>query len=379
MSLSTFIDAISEGTLSRVYVFFGDEDFLKDEAEEVLAKRIKRELNGVEPDRIVFHANEVGPAEVEESCSYTSLFGGLRFLILSEYEQWNVKDQKRFATFLKETGPSPGAVLLIRTTLRKLPVTVKDIKSNVFWKPFERDLLRWIEKRLKTGGISFEREVPRLLMDLYAGEDVKDLRYLAGEIDKLVLYMGKGGAITTATVRQVCSAPPQAEWFRFIEAVSRRRAKEAMALSHIFLQADPRGAIGFLMILGNRLSDLFALRTAGSLEEQHWRSLINLCKRRKQPRLRKNDRFQLDKEIAEMRKELASLVPGALKGAITSSSPFSFVSRCLEAEAFTCEELAKAVSATASAECRLKSGEGDPMTELDVLLTKICIPGLLSR
>ena len=379
MSYSTFLDTLAEGTLSRVYVFFGEEDFLKDEAEEILAKRIKRHLNGEEPDRIVFHANEVGPADVEEACSYTSLFGGLRFIILSEFEDWSTKDQKRFATFLKETGPSPGALLLLRTKLRKLPVTVKSIVSNIFWKPFDRDMLRWVEKRLRASGVSFERDVPRLLVDLYAGEDVKGLRFLAGEVDKLILYMGKGGAITKATVRQVCSAPPQAEWFRFIEAVAMRRSKEALGLSHAFLHSDPRGAIGFLTILGSRLAVLLALRTAGSLQERHWRTLVSLCERRKAPRLRRNDRAQLDKEISEMRSELASLVPGSLKSAVTSATPFAFSSRILEANGFSCEELAKAVSATASVECNLKSGEGDPLTELDVLLTKICIPGLLFR
>ena len=379
MSYSSFLDTIEEGSLSRIYIFFGEEDFLKDEAEDVLAKRIKRHLNGEEPDRIVFHANEVGPADVEEACSYTSLFGGLRFIVLGELEDWSTKDQKRFSEFLKETGPSPGAVLLVRTNLRKLPVTVKGIVSNIFWKPFDRDMLRWVDKRLRDGGVSFDRDVPRLLVDLYAGEDVKGLRYLAGEVDKLILYMGKGGAITTATVRQVCSAPPQAEWFRFIEAVSMRRSKEALGLSHAFLHSDPRGAVGFLTILGSRLADLLALRTAGELHERHWRSLVSLCERRKQPRLRRNDRAQLDKEIGEMRAELASLVPGPLKSSVTSPSPFAFFSRIIEANGFTCAELARAVSATATVECNLKSGEGDPLTELDVLLTKICIPGLLFR
>jgi len=372
-----FLDDIANGPVRRMYAFFGEEDFFKDEAERLLFERIKRDMGGADPDRVVLHAREVSPVDAEAACSYSSLFGGLRFVVVDELELWNAADQKRFCAFLADPGPSPGAVLLIRTTVRKLPVTVAGVVSNVFWKPFDRDLLRFVERRLRAGGVGFDGDVPRLLVDSYAGEDVKSLRVLASELEKLALYMGRGGAVTTATVKQVCSAPPQAEWFRFIEAVAGRRLREALALARTFHETDPHGAVGFLSVLGARLAELSVLRAVADMQSRMWREIVSLCRRRSSPRCRSADRTTIDREIGALRKELADLVAGEFKGAVTGLPPWSFASRCLEVEGFSRHELAQAVTLAADAECRLKSGQGDPLTELDVLLTRLCVPGLL--
>lgn len=375
--LDAFFETITESELARCYAFFGEEDFLKGEAEELLAERIRRELSGTAPDRIVFQGREHGPADVEATCSYSSLFGGLRFVVLDEYEQWSSKDRKRFASYLAETGVSPGTVLLVKTTERKFPVTVPRLVSHVFWKPFARDLLRWAERRLRKGGVSFDNEVARLMVDRYAGEDVKSMRMLASEIDKLVLFMGHKGAVTVDTVRKVCSAPPQAEWFRFLEAVSNRRAKEALALARTFHETDPAGAVGFLSVLSGRMADLLVLRCAGSRCPQQWRELGGLCRHRQTPRLSRAERGSLDKQIGQLRKEMAELVEEDLAAGVKKPSPWAFAGRCLEAEGFTLDELFAAVKLCAEVECRLKSGESEPLAELDILLTRLCVPGLL--
>ena len=377
--ISAFQRSVRDGSLSRTYAFFGEEDFLKDETEEILRKRLEKESSSAAVDRIVFHCADCTPQEVEEACSYTSLFGGLRFIVLCEFEKWGSKDQKRFSSFIGSPGPSSGCVLLIRTTLRKFPVKVESVASHIFWKPFHRELVRWVEARLKNGGLGFSDDVPRLLIDRYAGEDVKSLRGLAGEIDKLILYSGKGGAITSSTVLRVCSDIPQAEFFRLLEAASKRRQRESLSLARSFFASDPSKAIGFVSLLSSRFSDFLVLRVAGGLAKEQWSELVRLCRRRLTPKLKRSERAGLDKEIAQLRGEIASLVPGGLKTPLTEGSPFVFATRCCESDGFSLDELTWAVSESAEAECRLKSGESDPLTELDTLLTRISVPGLLLR
>lgn len=373
-----FLEALAAEEPARVYAFLGEEDLLKDEAEEVLVGRLTK-LHGRRPERVALQARDAGPDDVEQAVSYASLFGGPRLVVVGDMDEWSAERQKSLLGFLKEHEPAPGMTLLLRGAMKKLPVTVKGLSTYVFWKFFPRDLVRWVEKRLRSRGLDPERDVAGLLVDRYAGEDVKNLRLLAAEVDKLALYTGGAGTVTADLVERVCSAPPQGEWFRFVDAVIGRRCREALALSATFLVPDPRGAVGFLAVLGARLVDLAAVKSVAGSVGDEWRQMVSGCRRRSSPRLRRPERDAIDREVAALRDRLVEPLPVALGEAVSSWAPWTLCSRVLEAEGFSMRELADAIRLTADVECRLKSGRGDPLAEVDVLITAVCVQGLAAR
>ena len=96
-------------------------------------------------------------------------------------------------SWLDESGAAPGTVLVIKGTIRKLPANVTGCSVHVFWKFYESQLIKWITSRLKEQDIAMDSETARYMVELYSGDDVRSLRLVAAEIDKLILYLGKVG------------------------------------------------------------------------------------------------------------------------------------------------------------------------------------------
>jgi len=373
---ATFIERLSSDTPRQCYAFLGEEDYLKDEAERVLIERLTKEHGGDGPERVVHYANDADPDELEQLCSYASMFGGLRLLILAAFERWTAQQQKRFLGFLGANALPNGIVLIIRSNDRRLSTTPKGMMTHVFWKFFPRDLQVWISRRLNKSQLSYQPEVPAMMAEIYAGEDVKTLRILAGEVDKLALYFGPGGKVAVDDIRNVCADAPKAEWFRFLDAVTQRRHREAMALARDYLEINSSGVVGFLAALAGRLSDLAIVKSVGEQIGPPFNDCINLARRRTAPRLRKTERDAIDRQLQDMRDGFSVGLELEVGRRWKYLRPWSLAMRCCEADGFTMGELEAAIIRTTQVEHKLKSSACDPNVELDILISQICIRGL---
>ncbi len=88
------------------------------------------------------------------------------------------------------------------------------------------------------------------------------------------------------------------------------------------------------------------------------------------------DRNAIDKKIVALRDELRQTCPPELATQLKSYTAWALSSRCLEADAWPSYDLVQAINRTADAEFRLKTSVTHPLTELDILLARVCTPGL---
>lgn len=374
---NSYIKSLTTGILPKICFFLGDEDFLKDEAQKVLFTRALAASEGIDVTRLVFHCSGSAAADVEESCSCSSLFGGYRFIIVDEFEAWPVGEQKTFLNFLCESGVAPGTILVVKGTIRKLPVSVPESSTHVFWKFFESALVKWATERLITVGLKVSSDVAKSLVSLYAGEDVKTLRYLAAEIDKLILYLGSGEEVTSKVVREVCSAPPQSEIFRFLNSLMKRELRPCSKYARELFEANPSSITGYVSVLSSSFFNLITLKAVSMAFFDSWSELISLSRRRQAKFLKRDERTSIDKQMGTIRKELAAEAGDGFAAYLLTGTVFTFSKKILDVERFTAEELAGALSLITSAEHSLKSGKGNPLVELDILVTRICTRGLL--
>lgn len=112
---------------------------------------------------------------------------------------------------------------------------------HIFTPPHGAQLENWLSRRASAQGAKLTPEAARLL----AAEVGENLRLLAGEIDKLSTYAGKGGQIRVEDVRLLTPASRQTRIFDLTDALARRERSRALALLHALLAAgeSPLGIV----------------------------------------------------------------------------------------------------------------------------------------
>jgi DNA polymerase III subunit delta len=114
-------------------------------------------------------------------------------------------------------------------------------KVQTFTPPPGQQLENWLTRRASAQGTKLTPEAARLLAD----EVGENLRLLAGEIDKLSTYAGKGGQIRVEDVRLLTPASRQTRIFDLTDALARRERSRALTLLHELLAAgeSPLGIV----------------------------------------------------------------------------------------------------------------------------------------
>lgn len=114
-------------------------------------------------------------------------------------------------------------------------------KAQAFTPLHGPQLESWLTRRASAQGAKLTPDAARLL----AAEVGENLRLLAGEIDKLSTYAGKGGQIRVEDVRALTPASRQTRIFDLTDALARRERSRALALLHELLAAgeSPLGIV----------------------------------------------------------------------------------------------------------------------------------------
>ncbi len=100
----------------------------------------------------------------------------------------------------------------------------------------------WLTARARDAGAKLTAEAARLLVEAQG----ENRRLLAGEIDKLSVYAGKGGEIRAEDVRLLTPVARQAVIFDLTDALARRDRARALNLLHELLAngESPLGIVG---------------------------------------------------------------------------------------------------------------------------------------
>jgi DNA polymerase-3 subunit delta len=114
-----------------------------------------------------------------------------------------------------------------------LPSDKKRVYIKEFRPPSERNLGRWVERRMKAkGGTITSRAAQELAR--FVGTD---LRQLDQELDKLLAYANFQRPVTVEDVHNLVSAKQLADVFDLVDAIGMRRGEGAMRYLHQLLDA----------------------------------------------------------------------------------------------------------------------------------------------
>lgn len=269
----------SPATLRAGYVLVGDEAFLYQRCRRgVLAALAPPEARDFSLHE--FDLGETSLFEVLDCAQTPSLMAPFQTIFVRNLKGLYGRGSKKaeFAAIdAYFRSPNPQAVVLfvadhlrIPTDLRRMDYQDKERYERIretlgeacglveLARVAEADAVRWVTQEAEARGIRFDADAARELVDALGA----DMMMVAGEMEKLCLYVERKNHIALGDVETMVLAAKQRSLYELTDAISQHDRTRALLLLHGLLNASDGGedaAIGHLYMLARTFRQMMII------------------------------------------------------------------------------------------------------------------------
>ncbi len=255
---------IPAGTPGRLYVFHGEEDYLRD----YYLGELKRKLlsGGMEEFNLhIFQGKEMDAQKLSTAVDCLPMMSERTLVLVYDYDLFKAGEEQRQKLISLFAG-LPDYVCLIfiydlipyKSDARtKLAQALKEYGSVVqFSRQEQGDLVSWLKRRFRALGKEIDSAQAEYLIFLCGGL----MTGLVSEVEKIGAY-AKGGKVTREDIDAVAAPVLDAVVFKMTDAIAGGDFDRAAAvLGDLFqLRQEP---IMILSVLGKQLRQLYSARLA---------------------------------------------------------------------------------------------------------------------
>jgi len=251
-----------------LFVVAGNEEFLREEAIEVILKNsIPEKDRGLHAS--VFYADDVNGEELYNSITSYSMFSPHKVIVIRGCNKLKSNATNLLISYIE--SPADSTVIIFEA--EKLPaknVFFKKLKEKAciveFKKLYERQIPAWITDRVSKQGKKITEKAVSLLFD-YIG---LNLRQIANEIDKCILYIKDRDTIEEDDIANIVGIVREYNIFELRNAVGEKKIFDGIRIitKMIELGESLPGIIVRLTMYFNMLGKIVFTKTQGkSLDE----------------------------------------------------------------------------------------------------------------
>lgn len=337
MSLETLRKKVREKNFSPFYVLYGTESFFIDRALHLLVHALV-ENEAADLDLCTLDMEEQPVELAIEEANTLPFLGERRVVVLkncafltSQPLQSDVShDLKKLQKYVE--NPAPTAVVLLLSPYGKLDGRKKIVKAlkkagefYEFSSVKEKNISRELNTYCRKAGVTLtENGLKRLYMLVGT-----DMTRLVAELQKLILYVGKGGTIGADDVDQLASRSLETNVFALVDDVVKHNLDRAYRVLFDLLKQNEE-PIKLLALIARQFRNMYYVRL---LSEQGYS----------------------EKQMADQ----LHLHPYAVKVALGLAKPFSQ------------ERLMRILDLLAEADYEMKTGKKDRALILQLLFARI--------
>ncbi len=278
-SVERFLAELRENRLRPGYVFAGDEVFLYERCRRAILKAL------VPPEMRDFCLSELDLAETNifealDLARTPSLMAPFQVLFVRNVKTLYTRGAKKEEFAAIEAyfrSPNPQALILFVADHIHIPADPRrmDMDDKNRYERLretlgewcgmvelacvdEADALRWLQAESKQRQVQIDGDAARELVDALGA----DMMLVAGELEKLVLYVAEKRQVTLGDVETMVLAAKQRSLYELTDAISAKDKARALALLHGLLNASDGGddsAIGHLYMLARTFRQMLVI------------------------------------------------------------------------------------------------------------------------
>ncbi len=221
-------DDIKTKKFERVYLFFGDENYLKKTYTNKLRKALVSEAAEM-MNLDIFQGKKPESQKILDSCETLPFMNDFRLVIVRDSElfiQGSKEDSEKIAGYVKSI-PKSSILMFIEDKVDKRGKLYKAVSQNGYCVeckvPSEKEMCVWIEKKAKEKGLVIKRDVV-----LYFLRSVNiGMESALAELEKLSDYVG-AGEILKRDVDEICAKSLEVKIFNMVAAIGNKKLKDAL-------------------------------------------------------------------------------------------------------------------------------------------------------
>jgi DNA polymerase-3 subunit delta len=265
MSHPTLERHLKQGSLRPVYLFFGEEEFLMEQALRRLEDGLSNQT-GEPPHKVHQTAHEAGLEDFLAQARTASLWGSGQLLILHRVNAYPDEILRAVLAYLDHPPPRSWVVLIApglkSKDVRQHPVWSRLQKEDAalgFGRLKQEELYQWATREAQALGKTLQVAAAQRLVAM-VGENLADL---SQELAKLVLFAGGEKTITPTLVMQLASHSRTHTIFALVDALGQKDAGKRLAMLNQLLDlGEPPPRI--LTMLARQMRLLIRLKEAGA-------------------------------------------------------------------------------------------------------------------
>ncbi len=223
--MKSILEDIKNEKYQKIYLFYGEEDYLKKQYKERLAKALGSEDT---MNFTTFRGSQADPDEMI-SLGETMPFLAEQRTILVENSGFFSGKTEKLPEYLKEM-PEYLHIIFVEKDVDKRSRMFKAVKSEgkivEFARQNEDTLIRWVLGILKNEG----KRITRQDMEWFLACTGTDMNMISNELAKLLSYVGEAEIIRRADIEAICSVQLQDRIFDMIRAMMTGDRRKALKL-----------------------------------------------------------------------------------------------------------------------------------------------------
>ncbi len=274
MKYQELIRSLNQGKILPLYLFYGEEEFLIQEAVELIVGKV------VDPAARDFNFNTVycRDSSVSDIVNLAQTFPFMsekRLVIAKEFDAFKAAELEELVPYLNDPSPSTCLVLISYQGRydKKAVVSAVEAHGGVtrFFPLLDREVIAWIESWARTRGLSIQRDAAQYLWQIIGN----DLRKIENELQKVGIFIKEKKTVALDDVKTAVGDFREYTPFDLAAALGQKdREKALLILSRLIQEGEqPVGLLGSIAWNFRRLMRAKAMELAGTGYEEIKRKL----------------------------------------------------------------------------------------------------------
>jgi DNA polymerase-3 subunit delta len=259
------IRSLKAGPLLPLYLFFGEEEFLIQEALDRIIK-VAVEPGARDFNFNVIYCRETSASEIISIAQTLPFLSEKRLVIAREIDAFKAADLDILLPYLND--PSPSTCLVMVSNLgkydKKAVISAVEAHGAVvrFFPLLDREITAWIEGRARERGLTIQRDASQYLWQTVGN----DLQKIDNELDKVEISIREKKAITFSDVKAVVGDFREYTSFDLAAALGTKNHEKAFSILARLIQEGeaPVGLLGSIAWNFRRLLQAKAMEASGA-------------------------------------------------------------------------------------------------------------------